>query len=663
MFKLLIKFLQSINNRMSKLVPGENDLLTIFPQIAKEWHPTMNLPLIPSSVHSGSSLIVYWVCPKGHTYKKSIEKRTKRGQGCPVCRKEEHSFVRVHPELLKYWDCDRNVGLNPKDIFYGSDKEVWWKCEKGHSYKQKVNSMSSGNKCPICTKQAVIEETSLAFERPDIAAEWHPSKNKGLKDGRDFDISTPNKVTIGSKQKVWWLCPRGHEYQAVIYTRRKTGCPICDSEKRTSFPEQAIAFYLSKLFKIDSRKKIGGFEADVFCKKHNFVVEYDGEYFHNGEESEARENRKNNFFTSNDILLFRVKETKKKNIYSVKQTAYGYEILTTYNQEYYFVEKVIQEIVKILNDKFNKNYYIDIDIKRDKVQIIEQYAQIKNINSFLIQKPLAAKKWDTEKNGNIDLRLLPKTSKKKYWWKCPTCKNEWYGPLENVTNSLTCNKCTKTIKTDYDTTPEILMDAATIFRELEVNLQKENPELASQWHPTKNGYFKPTHVSPKSGKRVWWLCPKCGHEWVQMIKTRNNGKGARKCPICANNQKKENSKRTMAFLDILYEEWHPTKNNGKRLENYSPGSNVSMWWRCSICGTDYECPIKTRKNGGGCPVCANEARKRSKYKKVRNIDTNEVFNSVQEAASYYKISRTNLSQCLRKRTKTAGGFKWKYYNI
>ena len=124
--------------------------------------------------------------------------------------------------------------------------------------------------------------------------------------------------------------------------------------------------------------------------------------------------------------------------------------------------------------------------------------------------------------------------------------------------------------------PEIYLDSTAIFRELPKSIQTENPDLASQWHPTKKGYFKPCHVNPRSGKRVWWLCPECGNEWLQYIKTRSNGRTARKCPVCANNQKKDNLDTINPFLDILFEEWHPTKNGDKKLTDYTPGSTVKV---------------------------------------------------------------------------------------
>ena len=50
---------------MSKrAVRGLNDLETINPKLAKEWHPTLNNGLLPSNVTPGSNKTVYWQCPK-----------------------------------------------------------------------------------------------------------------------------------------------------------------------------------------------------------------------------------------------------------------------------------------------------------------------------------------------------------------------------------------------------------------------------------------------------------------------------------------------------------------------------------------------------------------------------------------------------------------------
>ena len=62
---------------------------------------------------------------------------------------------------------------------------------------------------------------SLAEVNPELAKEWHPSKNEEL---------TPFGVTTGSKEKIWWKCDKGvdHQWMASISSRVSgRGCPIC----------------------------------------------------------------------------------------------------------------------------------------------------------------------------------------------------------------------------------------------------------------------------------------------------------------------------------------------------------------------------------------------------------------------------------------------------
>lgn len=65
----------------------------------------------------------------------------------------------------------------------------------------------------------VSESDNLYVLRPDLAKEWHPTRNGHL---------GPQDVTPGSKQKVWWICVQGHEWEATIRSRsRGETCPIC----------------------------------------------------------------------------------------------------------------------------------------------------------------------------------------------------------------------------------------------------------------------------------------------------------------------------------------------------------------------------------------------------------------------------------------------------
>jgi DNA-directed RNA polymerase subunit RPC12/RpoP len=146
------------------------------------------------------------------------------GRGCPVCSNRKvvkgiNDLATMSPMLAKEWNFAKNVEDISK-ISTGSPKSVWWICEKGHEWKSTVNARSRGSSCPYCGGRfAIKDETDLATLYPQLAKSIHPNKNL------DVDFS---KVKPGSQQKIWWLCDKGHEWEASVVNRVKgRGCPIC----------------------------------------------------------------------------------------------------------------------------------------------------------------------------------------------------------------------------------------------------------------------------------------------------------------------------------------------------------------------------------------------------------------------------------------------------
>ncbi len=69
-----------------KVLPGFNDLKTLKPELAKQWHPTMNGTLRPTDVTLGSNKKAWWQCSDKHIWQAYIYARTrKNASGCPVC--------------------------------------------------------------------------------------------------------------------------------------------------------------------------------------------------------------------------------------------------------------------------------------------------------------------------------------------------------------------------------------------------------------------------------------------------------------------------------------------------------------------------------------------------------------------------------------------------
>jgi len=64
-----------------------------------------------------------------------------------------------------------------------------------------------------------IINNTLITKNPSLAKEWHPARNGSL---------TPKDVTAKSSKKVWWICSKGHEWEATVANRSNgTGCPHC----------------------------------------------------------------------------------------------------------------------------------------------------------------------------------------------------------------------------------------------------------------------------------------------------------------------------------------------------------------------------------------------------------------------------------------------------
>jgi deoxycytidylate deaminase len=209
-----------------RVLAGYNDLLTLNPKLAEEWDHDQNI-LLPSQVTVSSGKQVFWKCREGHSWKAKISARNLADTGCPFCSGKRvlagFNDLQTHnPKLANEWDTDQNE-LSPSQVTTFSMKKVWWRCEKGHSWKATVASRSAGNKCPYCSGRKVLSGyNDLDTVNPELAEEW------------DYDMNdiTPSQVTSKSNRVVWWLCEKGHSWKTTVCERSSgSGCPVCSGHK------------------------------------------------------------------------------------------------------------------------------------------------------------------------------------------------------------------------------------------------------------------------------------------------------------------------------------------------------------------------------------------------------------------------------------------------
>ena len=612
---------------MPKLLIGINDLLTVNPELSKQWDYKKNKPLTPDKVTAGNNRKVWWLCRKGHSWEATIGSRNK-GSGCPFCAGQRpivgvNDLATLKPELVDEWDYSENGNLKPQNLMPGSGKKVAWVCKQGHKWIASVANRAKGSGCPFCSGNEIIEGINdLATKCPNLIKEWDFNDNKplmphniGYRSGktvswicskcgykwkakvanrangysccphcnsisvtnpdiakewdykRNTDLSfSPDTISIGSTKKVWWKCSHcGHRWLSTISNRGNgRGCPNCNNS--TSFPEQAIFYYIKEEFSdAINRIRIKNVELDIYIPSINVGIEYDGVYFH--ENHLSQENRKDSFCTDNTITFIRIRER------GLEQTASATNIFRKNNADYSDLDRCIIELFSIIKHVPQ----IRIDSKRDELLIHSRFMQSVKENSFASKHPELLDEWDYEKNKGIDPFSVSEHSKMEAYWRCPNCGMQWKASVSmRSRGKKKCSYCN--------------------------SLEAMNPSILKEWDYEKNDIL-PTEITVNSGKILWWVCQN-GHSWQASVANRNKGTG---CPYCSGNIAIKGKTDLATLRKDLLLEWDFDDNDAMGItpENITPNSGKNVWWICSI-GHKWKTIIANRAKGKGCPYCANQ---------------------------------------------------------
>jgi len=111
-------------------------------------------------------------------------------------------------------------------VTVASSRQVHWFCGRGHAWRAAISNRSRGVGCPYCAGKLPTATNNLAVQNPELAAQWHPTRNDNL---------TPVDVTPVAGRRVAWLCGCGYEWVAQLNNRqRAAGCPCCHQDPPAS---------------------------------------------------------------------------------------------------------------------------------------------------------------------------------------------------------------------------------------------------------------------------------------------------------------------------------------------------------------------------------------------------------------------------------------------
>ncbi len=212
------------------IIIGVNDLPTLFPRVARDWHPTKNGKLSVDAVAPGSNELVWWLCPGGHTYRMTVGTRT-RGADCHYCAKKgdgARSLTVARPDLAAEMHRTKNGLLTPDDVTIGSRKDIVWRCPNDHDYTQRPERRNAGYGCSICSgRKLEAGVNDIQTRYPEISTEWHSWKNGAIE---------PCDLVPGNR-KFWWKCTAaGHVHEQNVPHRVETGgCSLCAPADRIAY--------------------------------------------------------------------------------------------------------------------------------------------------------------------------------------------------------------------------------------------------------------------------------------------------------------------------------------------------------------------------------------------------------------------------------------------
>ncbi len=225
---------------------------------------------------------------------------------------------------------------------------------------------------------------------------------------------------------------------------------------------------------------------------------------------------------------------------------------------------------------------------------------------------------------------------KRLWWKCskPECGFEWLTAGSNRVAGAGCLACVGQVASPRR------------------NLAVLRPDLVKEY--SDKNEIPATQLLPHSGKRVWWKCTVCSHEWEAICSNRAKGRG---CPACAGFVITEHNNLAALYPNLAAEY---SVKNPLPASKISPGSNKRVWWKCSKseCGFEWQtAPGNRAKLGNNCPACAGQRATKTKNILITHPDIAREYSERNQVPVTQVMARTDRKvwwKCL----KPECGFEW-----
>jgi uncharacterized protein YbaR (Trm112 family) len=556
------------------------------PELIDEWDFEKNIGIFPDEFSAGSERKVWWKCESGHSWQAKIYSRTE-GRGCPVCARNRvkpgvNDLATRAPELASEWDYEKNGALTPGNVISGSNTKYWWRCKLGHRWQASVNKRYNGKRnCPYCSGNKVWKGfNDISTTHPELAKEWDYGKNGVLR---------PEQFSAGADIKIWWKCEYGHSWQALVYSRKNCGCPVCAGNILTVGINDLQTINPAVAAEWDSGKNTG-LCPDSVAANDNRKVWWLCASGHSWQAVISSRNsgrgcpycsRRYVLTGFNDLLTEAPKLAMEwdyeKNDPLRPETIVG----TSHESVWWICRRGHSWKTQIVNRRIGTN----CPYCAGKL-VIPGETDLKTLRPNLVSE------WDFEKNGLRRPEQVTAQSHWRVWWKCSR-GHSYQAMVSHRFRGNGCPYC-----------------AGKLPILGETDLRTVHPELISEWDFMKNDHLRPENFTAASHKKIWWRCEE-GHSWRTAIYHRHIGHG---CPYCVGLLAICGETDIGTVNPILAKEWDFERNANILLDETKPYSNKKVWWICPR-GHHWLSTVGARHAGSGCPYCRGKIQMRTRLVK------------------------------------------------
>jgi very-short-patch-repair endonuclease len=455
-----------------------------------------------------------------------------------------------HPKS-KCWDSEKNGEVKPINIRLATHKKYWFICdvkECNHEFESMISNITKKNPtwCPYCTNQRLCQDNKckICFEKSFAshpkAKYWNYKKNKG----------NPINIFKRTSKKYWFNCDKcSHDFESTLshISKKKnpSWCPYCcipcqkiceNDECKECFEKSFASHPKAKYWNLTKNLTKNGtiIPRNIIKGTHKKYWFNCNKCSHDFESSIRGITRKDNprwcpyccipckKLCENDECKECFEKTfashsKAKYWNSTKNgTKIPRNILKYSNKKYWFnCDKCSHDFESTLSDISNKNHPTWCPYCCIPCHKLCENDECKECFEKSFASHQKAKYWNSTKNGTIIPRNILQGSEQKFYFNCDKCSHIFNKQINSINRSW-CPYCSNQTLCEDEECKECFEKSFA-----------SHPN-AEYWHPTKNGTVKPRNITKGTGKKHWFNCNKCSHDFESIIK------GINWCPKCIN---------------------------------------------------------------------------------------------------------------------------------